>query len=426
MNAIGARTADISELQFYGEGFQPEVSLRSDLIRLGGSRNLLSIEWDADTPPGTQVLIQTRTGNELGEILHYFHKDGTEVTEAAYNKLLSLFKGDPVAEQVAGSDWSNRSEPYEDPAGSPITSPSPREFLTVQATLLSEDPEISPTLRLVRLNFANPVAQRLLGEIGPFEVDELGVQRPFSLYVRPEFDRRDPGFDELLVMVPSNMELDMVGLYGGRVADFDSETGPSALTGVEVIPTSRDSLHVRFDAIQPNGSTEVLRLDFETSLFVTGAVLQAALRNSSTDGGGAWQRIDPGEALTQVVGNTTTIVAAVEHNALLTDVAVLPEAFSPNGDGINDRTVFAFNVVRVGDDSPVAAEIYDLGGRQIRRLAQERPFSTGPYEIEWDGRDDRGRMVPPGLYLVELSVDTDIEGAQVRDAHVLRAVSVAY
>ena len=426
LNAIGARTADISELQFYGEGFQPEVSLRSDLIRLGGSRNLLSIEWDADTPPGTQVLIQTRTGNELGEILHYFHKDGTEVTEAAYNKLLSLFKGDPVAEQVAGSDWSNRSEPYEDPAGSPITSPSPREFLTVQATLLSEDPEISPTLRLVRLNFANPVAQRLLGEIGPFEVDELGVQRPFSLYVRPEFDRRDPGFDELLVMVPSNMELDMVGLYGGRVADFDSETGPSALTGVEVIPTSRDSLHVRFDAIQPNGSTEVLRLDFETSLFVTGAVLQAALRNSSTDGGGAWQRIDPGEALTQVVGNTTTIVAAVEHNALLTDVAVLPEAFSPNGDGINDRTVFAFNVVRVGDDSPVAAEIYDLGGRQIRRLAQERPFSTGPYEVEWDGRDDGGRMVPPGLYLVELSVDTDIEGAQVKDAHVLRAVSVAY
>ena len=426
LNAVGARTADISELQLYGEGFQPEVSLRSDLIRLGGSRNLLSIEWDADTPPGTQVLIQTQTGNELGEILHYFKKDGTEVTESEYNKLLSIFKGDTVAEQVPGSDWSNWSAPYEDPTGSPIVSPSPREFLTVQATLLSEDPELSPTLRSVRLNFANPVAQRLLGEVGPFEVDELGVQRSFSLYVRPEFDRRDPGFDELLLFAPSNMELDMVGLYGGRVADFDGDTSPSALTGVEVIPTGPDSLHVRFDEIQPNGSTEVLRLDFETALFVTGAVLQAALRNSSEDGGGSWQRIDPGEALTQVVGNTTTIIAAVEHNALLTDVAVLPEAFSPNGDGINDRTVFAFNVVRVGDDSPVAAEIYDLGGRQIRRLAQERPFSTGTYEIEWDGRDDGGRMVPPGLYLVQLSVDTDIEGAQVKDAHVLRMVSVAY
>lgn len=425
LNAIGARTADIAELQFYGEGFQPEVSLRSDLIRLGGSRNLLSIEWDADTPPGTQVLIQTRTGSELGEILHYFKKDGTEVTESEYNKLLSLFRGDIVAEQVPGSDWGNWSAPYENPAGSPISSPSPREFLTVQATLLSEDPELSPTLRSVHLNFANPVAQRLLGEIGPFEVEELGVQRPFSLYVRPEFDRGDSGFDELLLLAPSNMELAMAGLYGGQVADFDGETALNALPGVEVLPTSRDSLHVRFDAIQPNGSTQVLRLDFETALFVTGAVLQAALRNSGADGG-AWQRIDPGEALPQVIGNTTTIVAAVEQNALLMDVAVRPAAFSPNGDGINDRTVFAFNVVRVGDDSPVAAEIYDLGGRSMRRLAQARPFSTGPYEIEWDGRDDGGRVVPPGLYVVQLSVDTDIEGAQVKDAHVLRTIAVAY
>lgn len=425
LNAIGARTADIAELQFYGEGFQPEVSLRSDLIRLGGSRNLLSIEWDADTPPGTQVLIQTRTGSELGEILHYFKKDGTEVTESEYNKLLSLFRGDIVAEQVPGSDWGNWSAPYENPAGSPISSPSPREFLTVQATLLSEDPELSPTLRSVHLNFANPVAQRLLGEIGPFEVEELGVQRPFSLYVRPEFDRGDSGFDELLLLAPSNMELAMAGLYGGQVADFDGETALNALPGVEVLPTGRDSLHVRFDAVQPNGSTQVLRLDFETALFVTGAVLQAALRNSGADGG-AWQRIDPGEALPQVIGNTTTIVAAVEQNALLMDVVVRPAAFSPNGDGINDRTVFAFNVVRVGDDSPVAAEIYDLGGRSMRRLAQARPFSTGPYEIEWDGRDDGGRVVPPGLYVVQLSVDTDIEGAQVQDAHVLRTISVAY
>lgn len=425
LNAIGARTADIAELQFYGAGFQPEVSLRSDLIRLGGSRNLLSIEWDADTPPGTQVLIQTRTGSELGEILHYFKKDGTEVTESEYNKLLSLFRGDIVADQVPGSDWGNWSAPYENPAGSPITSPSPREFLTVQATLLSQDPEVSPTLRSVHLNFANPVAQRLLGEIGPFEVDELGVERPFSLYVRPEFDRGDSGFDELLLLAPSNMALNMAGLYGGRAADFNGDAAPDALPGVEVLPTGRDSLHVRFDAIRPNGSTEVLRLDFETALFVTGAVLQAALRNSGADGG-AWQRIDPGEALSQVVGNTTTIVAAVEQNALLMDVAVRPAAFSPNGDGINDRTVFAFNVVRVGDDSPVAAVIYDLGGRPMRRLAQARPFSTGPYAIEWDGRDDGGRMVPPGLYLVELSVETDIEGAQVKDARVLRTVAVAY
>ena len=90
---IGIRLATMAEMQFYGAGFQPEVSLESDLIRLGGSRNLHAIEWDADEPPGTRVLIQTRTGDELGQILHYFKKDGTEVTEEQYGKTAVDFQG---------------------------------------------------------------------------------------------------------------------------------------------------------------------------------------------------------------------------------------------------------------------------------------------------------------------------------------------
>ena len=83
MELIGAQIATMAEMQLYGEGFQPEVSLESDLIRLGGSRNLHAIEWDADEPPGTRVLIETRTGDELGQKLHYFKNDGTEVTETS-------------------------------------------------------------------------------------------------------------------------------------------------------------------------------------------------------------------------------------------------------------------------------------------------------------------------------------------------------
>ncbi len=426
LDPIGARTADIAELQFYGAGFQPEVSLKSDLIRLGGSRNLLSIEWDADTPPGTKVLIQTRTGSELGENLHYFKKDGTEVTESEYGKLLSLFKGDIVSEQVPGNDWSDFSEPYEDPQGSPISSPSPREFLTVRATLVSDDPDISPALRSIRLNFSSPVAQSLVGEISPFQVDELGVKTPFSFYVRPKFDRSDPGFDELLLVAPSNMELNLVDLFGGREEDFADGGSLSALQDVEVMPTGRDSLHVRFSQIVPNGNTEVLRLDFETSLFVTGAVLQASLRNSAEVGGGTWQRIDSGDALSQVIGNTTTVVSSVANNSLLTDVVVSPAVFSPNGDAINDRVTFAFNVVRVGDDSPVAATIYDLSGRLVRQITEQRTFSTGEYAIAWDGRNDGGKMVQPGVYFVRLEVQTDTEGANIKDEAVLRTVAVTY
>ncbi|MDP6698637.1 MAG: hypothetical protein QGH25_03240 [Candidatus Latescibacteria bacterium] len=427
LNAIGARTADPAEMQFYGKGFQPEVSLTSDLIRLGGSRNLQSITWDADTPPGTQVLIQTRTGAELGEILHYFKNDGTEVTEDEYGKLLSLFRGDIVAEQVPGSDWSDFSEPYENPQGSPIASPSPREFLEVKATLLSDDPIVSPTLRSIRLNFADPVAQSVAGEIAPFQVEELGVKQPFSLYVRPDFATRDPGFDELLLVAPGNMELDLVSLYGGRETDFAGEVvdlASLALENVEVVPTGRDSLHLRFDEIRPRGAVQVVRLDFETSLFVTGAVLQASLRNSGE--GDAWQRVDPGEALGDVLSNTTTLVASVSNTALLTDVLISPQVFSPNGDGINDATMFSFNVVRVGDDSPVVATIFDLSGRRLRTIAEQRAFSTGEYQMGWDGRDGEGRIVPPGVYMLRLSLDTDTEGARVGARQIFRSLTVVY
>ena len=155
------------------------MALTSDLVRLGGSRNLSSIEWDADTPPGTSVVLQTRTGNELDEVLRYFKKDGTEVTEAEYNKLLSIFRGDTIGKEVAGADWSGWSQPYEDASGSPITSPSPREFLEIRAILLSSDPAVSATLHSIRLNFTNPVAQALVGEVVPFEVANLGEEQRF-------------------------------------------------------------------------------------------------------------------------------------------------------------------------------------------------------------------------------------------------------
>ena len=424
---IGIRLATMAEMQFYGAGFQPEVSLESDLIRLGGSRNLHAIEWDADEPLGTRVLIQTRTGDELGQILHYFKKDGTEVTEEQYGKLLSIFKGDIVAEEVPLGDWGDWSEPYARAEGSPITSPSPREFLTIRATLLSDDPDLTPTLRSIRLHFADPVALSLRAEIAPFQVDRLGVERVFSLYVQPRFERLDPGFDELLLTAPGNMALSLGGVFGGRADEFKAKADEvPALEQVEVVPTAPDSLLVRFPRVGPDGAIEILRLDFTAALFATGAVLQASLRNSDAAGGGTWQRVDPGEVLAHIPGNTTTVVSSFESQALLTDVAVRPAVFSPNGDGINDRTFFFFKVVRVGDDSPVEAAVYHLDGRRVRVLGERRAVSAGSYEIGWDGRDEGGALVPPGLYCVRLHIRTNTAGAQVEDKTVLRTVAVAY
>ena len=417
----------VAEMQLYGDGFQPRVELESDLVRLGGSRNLLSIAWDAAAPPGTKVQIQTRTGNQLGEILHYFKKDGTEVTESQYGKLLSLFRGDIVPEEVPGSDWSDWSEPYTLSTGSAITSPSPREFLKVRATLVSDDPQVAASLQAIRLNFVEPVAQGLIGEVVPFRVDSLGIEQPFSLYIRPEFDRSDSGFDELLLVSPPDMALEFAGLYGGSEADFmaDGDIAALALPGTELIFAGADSLQVAFDAIDPNAGIDVLRLDFRTTLFSTGAVLRPSLqqRGATTS---TWQRVDGGNAIDLGTGNGTILVSAVGRARLIHDAVVRPAAFSPNGDGINDETQFEFKVVRVGDDSPAEVSVYDLAGRLVRRLIERREVSTGAHALRWDGRDQLGEVVPPGIYYARLRVATETDGAGVENAEVLRTVSVAY
>ena len=418
---VGGHRGFPASVQLYGEGFQPEVWLESGLVRLGGRRNLLSIAWDADAPPGTRVLVQTRTGNELSEVLHYFKKDGTEISEREYNNptLLDIFKGPVVAEEVEGDDWSGWSQPYEDPTGSAIASPSPREFLKVRATLLSEDPAIRAALRSIRLNFTSPVAEGLVGEIAPFRVDSLGVERSFSLYVRPQFNRRDPGFDQLLLVAPADMTLRFAGLYAGRAgAEY-------AVEGVEVVPTGADSLRLSFAAIRPNAGVEVVRLDFRTALFGIGAVLRASLQHSA-GGEGTWQRVDPGNALDAVAGNTTTLVGDPTRGDLLLDVEVRPPAFTPNGDGVNDRAVFAVKVVRLDDDGPLQVAIYDLSGRLMRELAEQRATTTGQYEIAWDGTDERGGRVPPGVYCALLRVAVDSGGLSAARTEVLRTVTVAY
>jgi hypothetical protein len=419
--SAGHQTANLAEIQLYGEGHQPQVELESDLIRLGGSRNLLAIEWQADAPPGTQVQIQTRTGDDLQEELHYFKKDGTEVSEEQYKKLLSIFKGEITSRQVEGSGWSDWSEPYADPAGSPITSPSPREFLKLRAVLLSDDPQATAVLRQVRLHFADPVAQGLVGELDPVQVPRLGERRVFSLYLRPYFTIADQGFDQLLVRVPLDMELELAGVYAGQLAEA-ARLQP--LAGARQFPSRPDSLRLSFPSIGPQSGVELLRVDFRSTLFSTGAVVEAALQRA---GAGQWQRVDPGDAFAGVGSNSLTLVGAARRQELLADLEVFSPLFTPNGDGINDQVEFEFSVVMLGDVSPAVVEIRDLGGRLMRKLESAGgTVGTGRRRMSWDGRDERGRLAPAGIYLARLSLDADTEGAGVSRGSRLRRVALAY
>lgn len=63
-----------------------------------------------------------------------------------------------------------------------------------------------------------------------------------------------------------------------------------------------------------------------------------------------------------------------------------------------DRTALRFVLARAGE---ARIDVYDVAGRRVRALVGG-VLPAGPHELEWDGRDDAGRQVPPGVYLYRL------------------------
>jgi gliding motility-associated-like protein len=68
---------------------------------------------------------------------------------------------------------------------------------------------------------------------------------------------------------------------------------------------------------------------------------------------------------------------------------VIPNVFTPNGDGFNDVLVIS------GLRSGSSLIIYDRTGNEV--------FISDHYEQDWDGRNKEGRDVPPGTYWYILS-----------------------
>jgi hypothetical protein len=52
---------------------------------------------------------------------------------------------------------------------------------------------------------------------------------------------------------------------------------------------------------------------------------------------------------------------------------------------------------------PIRLEIFSPLGQVVRSLARFEEFGAGRHELLWNGRNDAGRPVPPGVYLVRLS-----------------------
>jgi subtilisin family serine protease len=109
--------------------------------------------------------------------------------------------------------------------------------------------------------------------------------------------------------------------------------------------------------------------------------------------------------VTVVAGLTITVdVALVPASAAVGEGADAGAAGGPatlaqnQPNPFNPATTIRFRVPETG---PVTLAILDVHGRVVRRLV-ERELPPGEHAITWDGRDERGRQAPSGVYSYRL------------------------
>jgi hypothetical protein len=73
----------------------------------------------------------------------------------------------------------------------------------------------------------------------------------------------------------------------------------------------------------------------------------------------------------------------------------------PAPDPARATSTIRFTLTRASD---VRLDVYDAGGRRVRTLLREKR-APGAQALAWDLRDDQGRAVGAGLYLVRLEAD---------------------
>ena len=82
-------------------------------------------------------------------------------------------------------------------------------------------------------------------------------------------------------------------------------------------------------------------------------------------------------------------------------VEMIPLVFSPDGDGFNDVTTVNLSDFDVGFTAKIT--VFDSQGRFVRDLVNCQNIANQSRFV-WNGCDDNGRVVPPGIYVVFVEV----------------------
>jgi hypothetical protein len=374
-------------------------------------------------------------------------RDAVTVTQTQWSRLGTAEKG-TIHDDL--DNWSTWTPPYSElgqvsaaevadgEGGVRITSPGPRRFFQFKVEYTSEDLFSARGLGSLSFDYTNPaLAERIIAEITPRQA-ELGELTAFSLVVVPELRPGvDRGFNSLTISTPVRVNsigrLSMGMPDGSSVEDdfinADLSSLPIVGSNFTIVALTDDHFQIEIPAVASSrlgaGEVTAMEFNFECVVLRTGTefVVEAQLQGADE----VAQRAVAGNALILREGGVTAVedpsslaVQVEKRGGLLINVHADPRVVTPNDDGLNDTATIRFDVTDLTSGGDVAVRIYDLSGRLVR-LVDDNSYASGRYARAWDGKNEHGDLVSPGIYIYTIDVDADA-GAAAKSG----TIAVAY
>lgn len=417
-------TTLLAEIQVFGRGYPQEARYISVPHSFGEPVSLGRVHWSftryrqatsgaifADPDAPVHLDLQTRAGFD-DEPKTYFVFDDlgrpSEVDEATYfdsPRVVERFsEGITGFRALRGDDtenWNTWSVPYQ-ASGDEIRSSDGAQYLQFRFNIRSEDPMAFGVLDSIAFEISPLLADSALAEISIDDVQlaaqsrlvevPLGVPQAFAYDLRTVAGTGRVGYDTIELDVPGAAQF--VGL------EID---GQAAVEGSDF---SLESADRKFLIVFPQIVREdrSLRLRFNSAIFQASVFLEGRILNRSTDIA-LPQSVEAGNARADVASDGVQIVASDVKIDILSSIALSSGAFTPNGDGVNDRATASFDLFSVNGGA-LRVTAFDLAGRRVATLLDDSAVA-GPYAVAWDGRNDSGHVVAPGIYLVRVEIEVD-------------------
>ena len=429
-------TTLLAEIELFGRGYPQEARYISAPHSFGQAVSLGQVSWKftryrqlpsgaitADPTAPVRLNLQTRAGFDDDPKTYFIFDDLgrlVEVDEETYfdsPRVVERF-----SEGIAGfrakrdddvKNWNNWSVVYQ-ASGDEIRSSDGAEFLQFRFTITTEDPLAFGVLDSLAFAVSPLLADRALAEIaldgradadGAIEVP-LGVVQRFVYHIRTVAGTTDrAGFDGIELEVPP----------ATHFLDLTIDDQP-ATEGVDFSLAASDG-RLRFTFPTAFQEDKAFRVRFQGAVFQPSIFLASRLFNTSA--ASLPQSIEAGDAHADVASNSIQVVSSDEALGILGAIGLSAPVVSPNGDGVNEQVAIGFDLFGVAGGA-LRVEVRDLSGRRCAEILDARA-AAGPYALRWDARDERGKLVPPGLYLIRVEVEVD-RGTFAR----MKAVGIAY